>query len=82
MERIYLDHASSMPIDSRVLEFTKPFLTEVFGNPSSLYNLGQAAKDAVEDARKKIANFINAEDEKTIIFTGNKIGRASCRERV
>ncbi len=71
MERIYLDHASSMPVDPRVFEFAKPFLTEVFGNPSSLYNFGQDAKDAVEDARKKIADFINAEDEKTIIFTGS-----------
>ena len=71
MERIYLDHASSMPVDPRVFEFAKPFLTEVFGNPSSLYNFGQEAKDAVEDARKKIADFINAEDEKTIIFTGS-----------
>ena len=71
MQRIYLDHASSMPVDPRVFEFAKPFLTEVFGNPSSLYNFGQDAKDAVEDARKKIADFINAEDEKTIIFTGS-----------
>jgi cysteine desulfurase len=60
-----------MPVDARVFEFTKPFLKEVFGNPSSLYNFGQDAKDAVEDARKKIADFINAEDEKTIIFTGS-----------
>ena len=71
MDRIYLDHASSMPVDQRVFEFAKPFQTEVFGNPSSLYNFGQEVKDAVEDARKKIANFINAEDEKTIIFTGS-----------
>ena len=71
MERIYLDHASSMPVDPRVFEFAKPFLIEVFGNPSSLYNFGQEAKDAVEYARKKIADFINAEDEKTIIFTGS-----------
>jgi len=71
MDRIYLDHASSMPVDSRVFEYAKPFLTEIFSNPSSLYNFGQDAKDAVEDARKKIANLINAEEEKTIIFTGS-----------
>lgn len=71
MDRIYLDHASSMPVDSRVFEYAKPFLTEIFGNPSSLYNFGQDVKDAVEDARKKIANLINAEEEKTIIFTAN-----------
>jgi cysteine desulfurase len=42
-----------------------------FGNPSSLYNLGQDAKEAVDDSRKKIADFINAESKKTIIFTGS-----------
>ena len=69
MEVIYLDHASSMPVDPRVIEFAKPFLSEV-GNPSSLYEFGQKAKQAVEEARKKIADLINAETEKTIIFTG------------
>lgn len=70
MDRIYLDHASSMPVDSRVFEFAKPYLMEA-GNPSSLYEFGQEARKAVEDARKKIADFINAENEKSIIFTGN-----------
>jgi cysteine desulfurase len=71
MERIYLDHASSMSVDPRVLDFAKPYLTESFGNPSSLYNFGQEAKEAVEVARKKIVDLINAEAEKTIIFTGS-----------
>ena len=71
MDRIYLDHASSMPIDPRVLEFAKPYLTDKFGNPSSLYSAGLEAKSAIEDARKKIAEFINAENERTIIFTGS-----------
>jgi cysteine desulfurase len=71
MNRIYLDHASSMPIDSRVLEFAKPYLNEEFGNPSSLYSAGLKAKSVIEDARKKIAEFINAEHERTIIFTGS-----------
>jgi cysteine desulfurase len=70
MERIYLDHASSSPINSRVLEYSKPYLADV-GNPSSLYEFGQDAKNAIETARKKIAEFINAESEKTIIFTGS-----------
>ena len=56
MERIYLDHASSMPMDLRVLEFAKPYLTEEFGNPSSLYSIGLEAKNAIEEARKKIAD--------------------------
>jgi cysteine desulfurase len=71
MDKIYLDHASGMPVDSRVFEFAKPYLMKKFGNPSSLYNDGVEAKSALEEARGKIAKFINAEDEKTIIFTGS-----------
>ena len=71
MGRIYLDHASSMPVDPRVLKFAMPYLTEEFGNPSSLYSLGLEAKNAVEESRNKIADFVNAENEKTIIFTGS-----------
>ena len=70
MERIYLDHASAMPVDPRVVDFIKPYLQEV-GNPSSLYEFGQNAKMVIEEARKKIVDLINAESEKTIIFTGN-----------
>jgi len=71
MKRIYLDHASSMPVDPRVLEFATPYLTKKMGNPSSLHSVSLTAKEAVEDARRKIAEFINAENEKNIIFTGN-----------
>lgn len=69
MKRIYLDHASSMPIDPRVFEFAKPYLTKEFGNPSSLYSVGLGAKQAIEEARGKITNLINAENGKSIIFT-------------
>ncbi len=69
MKSIYLDFASAMPINSRVYEFAKRYLFEEFGNPSSLYSLGLNAKQAVEDARVKIKNFINAENDKSIIFT-------------
>jgi cysteine desulfurase len=71
MDSIYLDHASAMPVDPRVFEFAKKYLNVSFGNPSSLYNIGQDSKEAVDDARKKIADLINAESEKTIIFTGS-----------
>ncbi|MEE9440848.1 MAG: cysteine desulfurase family protein [Candidatus Thermoplasmatota archaeon] len=71
MKRIYLDHASSMPADPRVLEFATPYLTKKMGNPSSLHSASLTAKEAIEDARSKIAEFINAENEKCIIFTGN-----------
>ena len=71
MDNIYLDHASAMPIDPRVLEFAKKYLTDYFGNPSSLYNIGQDVKEAVNASRKKIAELINAETDRTIIFTGS-----------
>ena len=70
MDRIYLDHASAMPVDPRVINFIKPYLLDA-GNPSSLYEFGQNAKTTVEEARKKIVDLINAESEKTIIFTGS-----------
>lgn len=71
MPRIYLDHASSMPVDERVFEFAKPYLTASHGNPSSLHSVGLEAKRAMEESRKKIAEFIHAENESTIVFTGN-----------
>jgi cysteine desulfurase len=70
MKRIYLDHASSMPVDPRVVAFATPYLGEKQGNPSSLHSVGLEAKRAVEAARSKIAALINAESESTIIFTG------------
>jgi len=71
MERIYLDHASSMPIDPRVLEFAERYLKAGFGNPSSLHSAGLAARRVMEEARKKIAELINAENETCIIFTSS-----------
>ncbi|OYD15872.1 cysteine desulfurase NifS [candidate division WOR-3 bacterium JGI_Cruoil_03_44_89] len=70
MAKIYLDHASAMPVDPRVLEFAERYLKKDFGNPSSLYSVGLEAKRAIEDARKKIAELINAENETCIVFTG------------
>jgi cysteine desulfurase len=71
MSRIYLDHASAMPVDPRVFEFAKPYLMQSYGNPSSLHSVGLEAKRAVEESRRKIAEFIHAENESTILFTGS-----------
>lgn len=71
MERIYLDHISSKPIDPRVLEFAESFLAADYGNPSSLHSLGLEAKRVLEDARGNVAELINAEKENTIIFTAS-----------
>ncbi|UCG71177.1 MAG: cysteine desulfurase [Thermoplasmata archaeon] len=71
MNRIYLDHGASKPIDSRVLEALKRHMTEDFGNPSSLHSEGRTAKKLVEEAREQVANLIGAEDKSTIIFTAS-----------
>lgn len=67
---IYLDHASTTPLDRRVFEVMKPFFLDMYGNPSSLHRAGLKAKDAVTDARKTIARLLNAHPDE-IIFTGS-----------
>ncbi len=71
MQGIYLDHQSATPLDPRVLEFAQRYLSEALGNPSALHSVGLAAKSAVEEARAKVAELINAEDAGNIIFTGS-----------
>lgn len=66
---IYLDYAATTPVDKRVAEKMIPYLTELFGNPaSSSHSFGWVAEEAVETARKNIADLINA-DSKEIVFT-------------
>ncbi len=67
--RVYLDHAAGRPVDSRVVEAMLPFMKVSYGNASSLYTLGQEAKRALEDARTKVAELVNAEKKESIIFT-------------
>jgi cysteine desulfurase len=69
MSGIYLDYQSASPVDPRVYEFAKRYLTNEFGNPSSLHSSGLAAKTVLEEARAKIAELINAETPETIVFT-------------
>jgi cysteine desulfurase len=69
-KRVYLDYASATPLDPRVREAMMPFLTESFGNPSSLHETGMEAKNAVEEARLKVANLIRALPEE-VIFTSS-----------
>lgn len=49
---IYLDYAATTPVDPKVLKAMLPYLKEEYGNPSSIYSLGQKARAAIEDARK------------------------------
>jgi len=69
MKRIYLDYAATTPIHPEVVEAMLPYLSDVFGNPSSIHSFGQEAKAAVEEARDKIAALVGARSEE-IVFTG------------
>lgn len=65
---IYLDHAASTPIASPVLDEMMPYLKENYGNPSSIHRFGRVATKAIDAARKRIAELINA-NQSEILFT-------------
>ena len=66
--KIYADNAATTRMSRTAIDAMIPYLEEVYGNPSSLYSDGQRAKEAIEAARKEIAQIINA-DPREIIFT-------------
>jgi cysteine desulfurase len=70
MRRVYLDHIAATPLDPEVLDLMLPFFKERFGNPQSLHSDGQAALEAVDGARSKVARLINADDAE-IFFTSS-----------
>lgn len=65
---IYMDNSATTPARKEVVEEMLPYLTENFGNPSSIYDPGKISKRAIEKARKKVADAIGAE-ENEIYFT-------------
>jgi cysteine desulfurase len=69
MERIYFDNAATTALDGEVLQAMLPYLTEKFGNPSSIYSYGRETRMAVETARKSVAKLLNAHPAE-IFFTG------------
>ncbi len=68
--RIYVDNAATTKPDKRVVESMLPYLTEHYGNPSSIYAEGREAKRAIENAREQVASVIGA-DPSEIYFTGS-----------
>lgn len=59
MRRIYFDNAATTALDPEVLEVMMPYLTEKFGNPSSVYSYGRETKLGIENARKTVAKILN-----------------------
>jgi cysteine desulfurase len=68
--KIYLDYGATTPIDEGVIKKITPFLGENFGNPSSLHSFGQDAVIAVDEGRRKVANFLGSM-ESEVFFTGS-----------
>ena len=69
MKRIYMDNAATTRITPPVLEAMMPYLTDVYGNPSSIHSFGREARKALETARAQVAAAINAKPSE-IYFTG------------
>jgi cysteine desulfurase len=70
MQRIYFDNAATTTLDSRVLESMMPYLTEKFGNPSSIYSYGRESRLAVENARKTVGRILNAHPAEIFFTSG------------
>ena len=70
VDRIYLDHNATTPLDPRVLDAMLPVLREGYGNPSSLHWFGQQARALLDDARAQVARLIGATPSE-IVFTGS-----------
>ncbi len=68
MRTIYADNAATTAMSDKAIEAMKPFLKEVYGNPSSLHTVGQTAKEALEEFRARIAKLINC-DPRELYFT-------------
>ena len=67
---IYMDNAATTQVSEKVLEGMIPYFRQHYGNPSSIYKLGQETKKAITEAREKVAKALNA-DPKEIFFTGS-----------
>jgi len=70
MNRIYFDNAATTALDPQVLEVMMPFLTEKFGNPSSIYSYGRETRMAIEQARKSVAKILNAHPAEIFFTSG------------
>jgi len=73
-KRIYLDHAGTTPVHPKVLEAMLPYFSEVYGNPSSIYQEAQQARKALDEARKTVADILGAIPGEIIFTSGGSEG--------
>jgi cysteine desulfurase len=67
---VYLDHNATTPMDGRVRDAMLPWMGQIWGNPSSIHGFGQAAREAVEEARSQVAQLIGARPAE-VVFTSS-----------
>lgn len=70
MKRIYLDYASTTPVDKRVFEAMKPYFSDDFENASALYSGAQKTKQAIENSRAATAKFLNCSSDEVVFTSG------------
>lgn len=74
MKRIYFDHSATTPVDREVAELMMEYMTEKYGNPSSVHAFGRETRKAVEEAREKVAALINAAPNEIFFTSGGTEG--------
>ena len=68
--RVYLDHNASTPVHPEVVAEMLPYLTEHFGNPSSVHAFGREAREGLDIARERVARFLGARPEEIVFTSG------------
>jgi cysteine desulfurase len=68
--KVYLDNAATTPLDKEVLDAMLPYMTEHFGNPSSIHSFGRKTRAAIEGARKAVAKFLNVSPAEIFFTSG------------
>jgi cysteine desulfurase len=68
MSVVYIDHVAGMPLHPKAFEAMIPYFKEAYGNPSSIHDGGENAREAIEQARAKVARLIGSQEEE-IYFT-------------
>lgn len=70
MPQIYFDHSATTPLDPRVVDTMRPYYETTFGNPSSMHNAGQQAKQGIVTGRRQVADLFHANPDE-IVFTAS-----------
>ncbi|GAA0354690.1 cysteine desulfurase family protein [Bacillus horti] len=70
MSGIYVDHAATTPVHPQVVQAMTPYMTELFGNPSSIHSFGQKARGALDQARRTIASLMNIQNGHLVFTSG------------